>query len=68
MCNIRKITMKMMNNIVGKDIGSSIGCNHNKQKFFPSMLKSKKIFLLDKRNEYKAVHDTIQPKNITKNI
>lgn len=34
MCNIRKITMKMMNNIVGEDIGSSIGCNHNKQKFF----------------------------------
>ena len=65
MCNIRKITMKMMNNIVGVDIGSSIGCNHNKQKFFSSMLKSKKIFLLDKRNEYKAVHDAIQPKNNT---
>ena len=54
--------------IVGEDIGSSIGCNHNKQKYFSSMMKSKKIFLLDKRNEYKAVHNAIQPKNIIRKI
>lgn len=44
------------------------GCNHNKQKYFSSMMKSKKIFLLDKRNEYKAVHDTIHPKKFIKKI
>ena len=32
------------------------------------MMKSKKIFLLDKRNEYKAVHNAIQPKNIIRKI
>lgn len=49
--------------IVAREIRESIGCNHIKTKYLSSMMKGKRIALLeDDKDEYKAICDALNLK------